>query len=68
MWTLQLWASQVMLVVKNLPVDAGDTRDMGLIPGLRRFPGGESGTPLQYFFWETLNTFATIEHILCFIH
>ena len=28
------WASQVTLVVKNLPANAGDLRDMGLIPGL----------------------------------
>ena len=26
-------ASQVALVVKNLSTNAGDTRDMGLIPG-----------------------------------
>ena len=32
-------------VVKNLPAKAGD---MGSIPGSRRFPGGESGNPLQY--------------------
>ena len=25
--------SQVVLVVKNLPANAGDIRDMGLIPG-----------------------------------
>ena len=25
-------------VVKNLPANAGDTRDMGLIPGLGRSP------------------------------
>ena len=25
-------------MVKNLPADAGDTRDKGSIPGLRRFP------------------------------
>ena len=31
------------LVVKNLPANAGDTRDMGLIPGLRRAPGGGHG-------------------------
>ena len=32
-----LWrASQVALVVKNLPANAGDVRDMGLIPGLGR--------------------------------
>ena len=35
-----LGASQVALVVKNLPADAGDVRDVGLIPGLGRAPGG----------------------------
>ena len=33
---------------KNLPASAGDTRDMGLIPGSRRSPGEENGNPLQY--------------------
>ena len=42
------WASQVALVVKNLPVMAGDVRDMGLIPGSGRSPGGGNGNPLQY--------------------
>ena len=41
-------ASQVVLVVKNLPANAGDIRDMGLIPGLGRSPGGGHGNPLQY--------------------
>ena len=41
-------ASQVALVIKHPPVNAGDIRDMGLIPGLRRSPGGERGNPLQY--------------------
>ena len=41
-------ASQVALVVKNLPANAGDARDAGLIPGLRRFPGEGKGYPLQY--------------------
>ena len=36
------------LVVKNLPTSAGDIRDMGLIPGLGRSPGGGHGNPLQY--------------------
>ena len=27
------WASQVALVVKNLPTNAGDVRDVGSIPG-----------------------------------
>ena len=30
------WASQVALVVKNLPANAGDVRDAGLIPQLER--------------------------------
>ena len=34
------WASQVALVVKNPPVNAGDVRDKGVIPGLGRSPGG----------------------------
>ena len=38
--------SQVDLVVKNLPANAGDLRDMGSIPGLGRFPGGGHGNPL----------------------
>ena len=37
-----------MLVVKNLPANAGDVRDASLIPGLRRCPGGGHGNPLQY--------------------
>ena len=35
-------------MVKNLPVNAGDLRDLGLIPGLGRSPGGGHGNPLQY--------------------
>ena len=34
------WASQLELVVKNSPANAGDKRDVGLIPGLGR-PSGE---------------------------
>ena len=41
-------ASQVALVVKHLPSNAGDVRDMGLIPESERSPGGENGNPLQY--------------------
>ena len=41
-------ASQVVLVVKNLPANPGDTKDVGLIPGSGRFPGEGSGYPLQY--------------------
>ena len=41
-------ASQVALVVKNLPANEGDIRDMGLIPVFGRYPGGGHGNPLQY--------------------
>jgi len=34
--------------VKNMPTNAGDTRDTGSIPGLGRSPGGGNGNPLQY--------------------
>ena len=35
-------------MVKNPPAFAGDTGDVGLIPGLGRSPGGGHGNPLQY--------------------
>ena len=40
--------SQVVLMVKNPLANAGDVRDPGSIPGLRRSPGGGHGNPLQY--------------------
>ena len=42
------WASQVALVVKNLPAIAGDVRDMGLIPGPGECPGERNGNSRQY--------------------
>ena len=44
--------SQVVLVVKNLSASVGDIKDMGLIPGLGRSPGGGYGNTLQYFCLE----------------
>ena len=41
-------ASQVALVVKNLPANAADIRDAVSIPRLGRSPGGGHGNPLQY--------------------
>ena len=41
-------ASQVALVVKNPPANAGDVKDVGSISGSGRFPGGGHGYPLQY--------------------
>ena len=36
------------LVVMNLPTKAEDIKDMGLIPGFGRSPGGGHGNPLQH--------------------
>ena len=41
------WASRGS-VIKNLPANAGDTRDVGSIPGSGRYPGEGNGNPLQY--------------------
>ena len=35
-------------MVKNLPANAGEIREVVSIPGLGRFPGGGHGNPLQY--------------------
>ena len=42
-----LGASQVALVVKSPPANAGDLRDTGSIPGSGRSPGGGRGNPLE---------------------
>ena len=42
------WASQVALVVKNPPANAGGAGDMDGSPGSRRSPGGGNGNPLNY--------------------
>ena len=47
-----MWASQVGLVLKNQPANAGDVRDAGSIPGLGRSPEGGHGNPLQYSYLE----------------
>ena len=45
-------ASQLTLVIENLPANAGDLRDVGLIPRLERSPGGGHGKLLQYLYLE----------------
>ena len=40
-------ASQVLLVVKNPPANAGDVGDVCSISGLGRSPGKGNGNPLQ---------------------
>ena len=41
-------------MVKNPPANAGDIRDVGLIPALGRSPGGGHSNPLQYSYLENL--------------
>jgi len=40
------------LVVKNLPANAGDIRDAGLIPRLGRSPGGGHATHSTILAWS----------------
>ena len=47
-WTILVMASQVVVVVKNLPTNTRDIRDAGLLSELRRSLGGGHGNPLQY--------------------
>ena len=64
-------ASQVALEVKNLPADAGDVRDSGLIPGSGRSPRGGHGNSLQYSrlensmdggaWWATVHRFKKLD-------
>ena len=49
-------ASQVVLVVKNLPANAGDGRGVGAIPGSRRSPGGEHGIHSNILAWRIPRT------------
>ena len=43
-----MFAPPVAQLVKKLPADARDARDMGLIPGWGRSPRAGNGNPLQY--------------------
>ena len=45
----RLLASQMTLVVKNPPANAGDTGAVGSMPGSGRSPGGENDNTLQFF-------------------
>ena len=72
--TTGLSASQVALVVKNPPVNAGDIRDASLIPGSGRSPREGNGNPLQYSclenpmdsgaWWATVHEVAKVKHKL----
>ena len=43
-----MFVSLVAQLVKKLPANARDARDIGLIPGWGRSPGAGNGNPLQY--------------------
>ena len=47
-----IWASQVALVVKNPPANAGDAKDASSMPGLGRSPEKEMGTCSSILAWE----------------
>ena len=47
LWYLVFVMVWVVLVIKNLPVNAGDIKDR-FDPGLGRYPGGENGSLVQY--------------------
>ena len=42
-----IWASQLVLMIKDLPANAGNVRDVDLIPGWGWSPGGGNSNPLQ---------------------
>ena len=46
------WASQVALVVKTPPANAGEERDVGSIPGSGRSPGGGHVTHSSILAWK----------------
>ena len=47
-WTEYIWSSQVALVVRNSPANAGNKTDSGFNPALGRSPGEGNGNPLQH--------------------
>ena len=49
----------MVLVVKNSPVNAGDMKDAGLIPGSGRSPGDRNGNPLQFHGQRSLKGYST---------
>ena len=65
-------ASRGALVVKNLPSNVGDVREVGSVPGSGRSPGGGNGNPLQYSclensmdrgaWWAMVRKFTRVRH------
>ena len=53
---IQSWASQVALIVKNPPANAGEARNVDLIPGSGRSPGEEMATNTTVLAWKIQGT------------
>ena len=48
-YVLLHWASQMVLVVKNMAANAGNA---GWLPGSCKSPGEGNGNPVRIFAWE----------------
>ena len=53
---MRTWTFQVVLVVKNLPANTGDSRNVGLIPGSGKSLGGWPGAHSSILAWRILWT------------
>ena len=62
------WYSQVTLVEKNLPANAGEVRNVGSFPGSGRSPEGKHGNPLQYSCLENPMDRVAWEATVCKLH
>ena len=49
-------------MVKNHLPNAGDARDVGLIPELGRYPGVGNGNPLHFIAWKIPRAEVPIAH------
>ena len=71
---VRMGASQVVLVVKNLPTNAGELKEVSLIPQSGRSPEGGNGSPLQNSclenpidrgaWWATVHGIAKSQHMI----
>ena len=64
LWCLN-WGFPGVAVVNYLLANAGDSRDTGSFPGLRRAPGEENVNPLQYFWLENSMDRGPWQAVIC---
>ena len=50
------WASQMVLVIRNLLANSGDIRDLGSIPGSGRSPGERHSNHSSILAWRIAGT------------